>query len=126
MPLLCWALSATSATAQELGDGLQLHGFLSQAVVRSSDNNVGGDSASKVAWDMREMGVNMSWRPNPDWLVSGQALARWAGDADDGDLRLDYGFIDYTFLTYGDDRAGLRCAWARSRTLSASITLPAT
>lgn len=106
--LLCWALAGAGASAQELGDGLQLHGFLSQAVVRSSHNNVGGDSADKMAWDMREMGVNLSWRPAPDWLVSAQALARWAGDADDGDLRLDYGFIDHTFLTYGDDRVGIR------------------
>lgn len=105
---LTWLLAAGGAAAQELGDGVQLHGFVSQALVHSSDNNVGGDSAEGVAWDLRELGLNLSWRPHPDWLLSAQALSRRAGDADDGSLRLDYGFVDHTFLSYAEGRAGVR------------------
>lgn len=100
-----WSLSASS---QELAEGVQAHGFISQSVVVTSDNHVGGNSDSGLAWDLREMGANLSWRPNPDWLISGQALARWAGASDTGNLRLDYGFVDRTLFANGESQVGLR------------------
>lgn len=102
-----WAASVP-VSAQELGDGLQAHGFISQTVVHTNDNNVGGGSDDGVAWDLREMGANLSWRPTPDWLISGQALARWAGASDEGNLRLDYGFVDRTLHADGESQFGLR------------------
>jgi hypothetical protein len=93
---------------QELGPGLQAHGFISQSLVYTSDNQVGGDSDDGLAADFRELGANLSWRASPDWLFSGQALARWAGESDRGDLRLDYGFVDHTLLADGDDQVGVR------------------
>ncbi len=108
--LIVWGSAAlgTPVFAQELGDGLQAHGFISQSMVHTSDNKVGGNSGDDVGWDMREMGANLSWRPNPDWLISGQILARWAGDTDEGKLRLDYGFVDRTLFADGDTQVGLR------------------
>lgn len=93
---------------QELAPGLQAHGFVSQSLVYTSDNHVGGDSDDGLAADLRELGVNLSWRASPDWLFSGQALARWAGESDRGELRLDYGFVDRTLLADGDDQVGVR------------------
>lgn len=101
------ALAAT-ASAQELGNGIQAHGFVSQSVVKTSDNQVGGDSDDNLGWDLREMGANLSWRPAPDWLISGQALARWAGESDGGELRLDYGFVDRTLFADGTSQMGVR------------------
>ncbi len=94
--------------AQELGEGLQSHGFISQSMVHTSDNDVGGHSDDGIGWSLREMGANLSWRPNPDWLVSGQVLARWAGQTDEGELRLDYGFVDRTLFSDGDGQVGMR------------------
>ena len=54
------------------------------------------------------MGANLSWRANPDWLFSGQLLARWAGETDHGELRLDYGFADRTLFSDGENQVGLR------------------
>lgn len=102
------ALWFSSAGAVELGRGAQAHGFISQALVYSSDNNIGGGSDDGVATDMREVGANLSWRPGADWLVSGQVLARWAGASDDGDLRLDYGFVDRGLLADIDTSVGVR------------------
>jgi hypothetical protein len=102
------ALAIAPAAAVELGQGVQAHGFFSQALSHTSDNNVGGDSDDGVATDMREIGANLSWRPSPDWLLSGQVLARWAGESDTGDLRLDYGFVDRTLLSDVDTSVGLR------------------
>jgi hypothetical protein len=108
--LVFWwtALWSLSACAQELAEGVQAHGFISQSAVHTSDNNVGGNSDDGLAWDLREMGVNLSWRPNPDWLISGQALARWAGDTDEGGLRLDYGFVDRALYNSGEAQIGVR------------------
>ncbi len=102
------ALCVGFAQAQELGHGVQAHGFVSQSVIHTSDNHVGGSGEDSLGWDLREMGVNLSWRPTPDWLISGQALARWAGESDKGDLRLDYGFVDRTLFSDGDSQVGLR------------------
>ncbi len=102
------ALGVSLAQAQELGHGVQAHGFFSQSLVYTSDNNVGGNSDDALAWNLRELGANLSWRPNPDWLLSGQALARWAGAADKGEVRLDYGFVDRTLFANGEDQVGVR------------------
>lgn len=98
----------SSGRAMELGENLQMHGFVSQALVHTSDNRVGGGSDDGVGADMREMGVNMSWRPNPDWLLSAQVLSRWAGATDDGTPGLDYGFVDYAAFNDGLTRMGVR------------------
>ena len=105
---LCVVLAVFRVDAQELGQDIQAHGFISQSLIHTSDNNLGGDSDDGVASDIRELGANLSWRPNPDWLISGQALARWAGATDDGELRLDYGFVDRSVIADGDDQIGIR------------------
>lgn len=106
--LLAVALPSQHSRAQELGEGLQAHGFISQSVVHTSDNRVGGRSDDSLGWNLREMGANLSWRPSPDWLLSGQMLARWAGQADEGDIRLDYGFVDRVLFSDGDSQIGAR------------------
>lgn len=105
--MLCCIAWVGGANALELGQNVQMHGFLSQAAAISDHNNVGGDSSDGIAFDLRELGGNISWRPDPDWLVSAQVLARWAGKTDDGDVRLDYGFVDRTLLS-GEDRLGIQ------------------
>ena len=102
------ALVLPSAEAVELGDAVQAHGFFSQSLVHTSNNRFGGASDDGVATEMREIGGNLSWRPGADWLVSGQVLARWAGQSDKGDLRLDYGFVDHTLLADHNSSVGLR------------------
>ena len=108
LAVCCVALIAGQIQAHELGNGVQAHGFISQSLVYTSDNNVAGESDDSVATNLRELGANLSWRPKPDWLLSGQVLARWAGEADEGDLRLDYGFVDRTLFASGDSQIGLR------------------
>lgn len=104
----CAVCCAGWVQAQELGQGVQAHGFVSQSLVYTSDNNVGGDSDDSLSANLRELGANLSWRPNPDWLFSGQALARWAGESDRGELRLDYGYVSRTLLVSGAGQAGVR------------------
>lgn len=105
--MLCFLAWAGPAYTLDLGESVQVHGFLSQAAAISDHNNLGGKSSDGVAFDLRELGGNISWLPDPDWLLSAQVLMRWAGKTDDGDLRLDYAFIDRT-LTFGEDQVGVQ------------------
>jgi hypothetical protein len=101
-------LAAGPATAFDLAENVQAHGFVSQSLAYSSDNRVGGNSDDRVATDMREIGANLSWRANPDWLISGQVLSRKSGASDDGNLRLDYGQVDHTLWSDSNGTLGVR------------------
>lgn len=90
-----------------LPDDFQLYGFLSQGYVKTSANRFYGES-DKGSWDLREIGVNLSYRPRPELLISGQLLSRTAGNMYDGELRLDYGLIDYAPLMDLDRTMGVR------------------
>ncbi|MEW5770535.1 MAG: hypothetical protein AB1831_09250 [Pseudomonadota bacterium] len=99
-----WLVAGTAQADQNV----QVHGFLSQAAVHTDANNVGGSSEDGVGLDLRELGVNASYRPNGDWLLSAQALARWAGDSDEGDARLDYAFVDRTLSSDASHRVDVQ------------------
>lgn len=82
-------------------DTLQLHGFLSQALVVSDENNVFGPSSEGGgSLKFTELGANASLRPHEDVLIAAQVLSRRAGgDASDASPELDYGLIDYQLLS---------------------------
>ncbi|MDW8323249.1 MAG: hypothetical protein RMK60_04020 [Burkholderiales bacterium] len=84
-----------------IDEQLQVHGFFSQAAAMTDVNNVGGESSRGWAFDLREIGLNASWRPSTDWLLAAQGLMRWAGKVDQGELRLDHGFVEHSW--YWDD-----------------------
>ncbi|RTQ99932.1 hypothetical protein EKG36_16825 [Halomonas nitroreducens] len=78
-------------------DTLQLHGFLSQALVITDDNDFFGPSSSdEGSLKFTEIGANVSLRPHEDVLIAAQVLSRRAGgDGSDANPELDYGLIDY-------------------------------
>ena len=75
---------------------LQWHGFFGQSLLRSTENNLFGNSKQRGSFDYTELGANASWRVTPDWQVSAQLLGRRAGASDPGKVRLDYAFVSYT------------------------------
>jgi opacity protein-like surface antigen len=94
---------------QDLPYNLQLHGFFSQSWLKTTDNNVFGQSGSASgSFDSREIGVNGSMRPLTNLQISVQGLSRWAGEGSEGNFRLDYGFLDYTFFTGEASQLGVR------------------
>ncbi|WP_273144763.1 hypothetical protein [Halomonas sp.] len=89
------------ADSEEMLDTLQMHGFLSQALVITDDNNFFGPSSEdEGSFEFTEIGANVSLRPHEDILIAAQALSRRAG-GDGGDARpvLDYGIVDYQVLS---------------------------
>ncbi len=103
---LLWTTFAHAANL--MGSELQLHGFLSQGAVITSDNNFLGQSNDQVSTDFREIGMNASLRPTSDVQLSAGLLSHTAGATDNGELRLDYGLIDWTVLSNEQGRGGIR------------------
>jgi hypothetical protein len=92
---------------QTIWDRTQLHGFASQAVIRTSDNRWFGDSPD-TSFDFTEIGLNASMRVSPAFLLSGQVLYRRAGEMAENQVSLDYGLIDITPLSSAEGRLGVR------------------
>lgn len=107
--MLVAAFCPAIVQAVELMDGkLQLHGFVSQGIVFTSNNNFFGKTDDKVGTDFREIGVNFSLRPNSDIQVAAQLLSLKAGESSDGDVRIDYALLDWTALSGEWGRGGVR------------------
>lgn len=97
-----------SASAADFLSDVQLHGFVSQGVADTSHNQFFGSTPFRTGTGMREMGANISWQTTPDWLLSGQLLARWAGATDNGPARVDYAFVDHTLVNNAGHQLGVR------------------
>jgi hypothetical protein len=88
-------------------DGMfQVHGFLTQAYVKTTENQFFGDSTDG-SFDFRELGINASYRLSPSILLAAQLLSRRAGEMYDGSLDLDYAHVDYTLHIDEDKRIGI-------------------
>lgn len=88
-------------------EGLQIHGFASQAAVRTSNNRFFGNSP-ETSLDFTEIGVNASLPLNPQVLLAGQWLARRAGEMYNGTPALDYALADVTLASSTEQRWGVR------------------
>ena len=106
--ILCNTSIQASELSDSLPESLQIHGFASQGFIETSDNNFFGDSQNGGSFDYRELGLNASLRPLPNLQLSAQILSRTAGEGNNGDVRLDYGFADYSFISNETNLLGLR------------------
>jgi hypothetical protein len=105
--LICLMSSgARSADMEPRDHRLQIHGFLTQAYVKTTDNQFFGDSEDG-SFDFRELGINASYRFNPKLLTSAQLLSRRAGEMYDSSLTVDYAQLDYHLETNEQARLGL-------------------
>lgn len=125
LPALLWSLSVqadklpklpklptlpTLPKLPPLPHNLQIHGFASQSWLMSSGNNnfFGKSSSDSGSFDFRELGLNASMRPLTRLQFSAQMLSRTAGEGSPGNIRLDYGFMDYTYFSGESSQLGIR------------------
>jgi len=91
-----------------LPKSVQIHGFLSQGLIHTSNNNFFGHSDDSVSFDFREIGLNGSWRVIPNLQLAVQLVYRDAGKTDDLGVRVDYGLADYSFYSTESTLLGIR------------------
>ncbi|MFZ5764638.1 MAG: hypothetical protein ACOY4H_03470 [Thermodesulfobacteriota bacterium] len=96
-------LPVDQSTASAITETIQIHGFISQGYLDSSDNNFLADSVNGT-WQFHEAGLNLNARITDKLRFGSQLLSRDLGDYGDGRIRLDWGLIDY----HHRDWAGLR------------------
>lgn len=89
-------------------EDIYVHGFLSQAMFHSSDNNVYGHSDDGVALGLTEIGLNISYKPWDNIRFAAQGLYRRAGNVDKGNFYLDYALADLTLFNYTHGKIGIR------------------
>ncbi|MES9993530.1 MAG: TonB-dependent receptor [Candidatus Thiodiazotropha sp.] len=94
------------AEADAFNGMFQMHGFLTQAYVKTTDNHFFGDS-DDGSFEFHELGINASYRFTPRMMASAQLLSRKAGEMYDGSPDLDFAQLDYTLHSDQDDRIGL-------------------
>lgn len=110
--LCCTNLNLADASEDEslltLPKSLQIHGFLSQGFLHTSDNNFFGHSDDNLSVDFRELGINASWRALPDLQLAMQVVWRDAGPTDEDDLRIDYGLANYSLYSSESTLLGIK------------------
>ena len=100
-------LAAAKVGAIDTGaDGWRVDGFFTQNHLRSTHNNLFGES-TRGTFDYTEAGLALSWAPAPTFLLAGQALYRHAGAAENGG-RVDYLMAAWTPLATEGGSLGLR------------------
>ncbi|RKR04391.1 hypothetical protein C7446_1598 [Kushneria sinocarnis] len=98
------------ASASEIADTFQMHGFMSQALIVSDHNDFFGPSSEEGgSLEYTELGLNVSTRPSQNMLLAAQVLARKAGQGSSiTDPELDYGVLDYQLLADGNRTMGIQ------------------
>jgi len=97
-----------TVSSWKLPDTVQIHGFASQSYIHTSANDFLGHTSNMGSLDFTEMGLNGSWRPLPQLQASMQVVYRRAGRTDNQNVRLDFGFLDYSIVANADTLFGIR------------------
>ena len=101
-------LLSTVASAENIAANVQLHGFISQAYINTSDNNFWGETSADDHFGFRELGINISAQPSAALHLAGQLLARNAGTLEEDEVRVDYLLADYIFYSSQPRSLGVR------------------
>lgn len=89
-------------------DLFKVNGFLSQGYIKTDKNNFFGHSSDSGSFDFREIGLAASLRPTPKLQLSSQLLHRRSGKGSGGGIRIDFGFLDYSFINTPSAEFGIR------------------
>ncbi len=85
----------------------QIHGFLSQGFLWSSDNNCLFANTSNGDFRFNELGINFSFRPAENLRVGLQLFSRSLGYLGNNDVVLDWAYADYRYEDWLGFRAGI-------------------
>lgn len=92
----CWAVESM---------GVDIHGFISQGYLKTTDNNFIADSKDGT-FEFNEIGINFSNKLSDRMRFSVQLFARDFGETDDSEIRIDFAYGDYFFKDWLGVRFG--------------------
>lgn len=107
-------LMTPSASAIQLSDSVEMHGFASQGFVYSPDTPYATEDTDKGSFAFRELGLNLSWNISPQTRLTGQVLKREFGDSFDNGINLDYLLLDHQLVQANDGHFGVRIGRVKS------------
>lgn len=96
----------SAAQFQFAGKQIQVHGFLQQGFVKSTNNNFLTMKSTDGSFSMTDGGLNISSRLTPKLRVGAQVFSRNIGELSNGQVVLDWAFADYKFNDWFGIRAG--------------------
>ncbi|MBI9016087.1 MAG: hypothetical protein JEZ07_02385 [Phycisphaerae bacterium] len=94
-----------SEKADNIFSKVDIHGFISQGYIKSSDNNFLVDSKDG-SLEFNEMGINFSTQISNNLRVGMQLFSRDLGDVGNNDVVLDWAYGDYRFENWLGMRIG--------------------
>jgi hypothetical protein len=100
-------LGHARAVAQEEGESVQIHGFVSQGYIKSTTNNYLGPSARRQGnFEFSEVGINFTKQLGDRLRVGVQLFAHDLGPLGNYAPQLDWYYLDYRFFDWLGVRAG--------------------
>ena len=105
---LAFQLLAAPAQAEDPGDlesPIDIHGFVSQGAIKTSDNDYLGQS-ERGSLEFTEVGLNFTKSFGPDLRVGFQLFARDIGPLGNYQPQFDWYYLDYRFADWFGVRAG--------------------
>jgi len=103
--LLFICMNPWSALAIDLGETVQLHGFVSQGYMHSSNNNFLVSSRAG-SYEFTDAALNGNWSIMRDLRIGGQLFYRNLGDYSEDKVIIDWALIDYQPFEWAGIRLG--------------------
>ncbi len=101
---ICLAEDSGPSSIGDIADKVDIHGFISQGYISSSDNNYLGYESDGGTFDVNEIGVNFSADLNEKLRAGIQLFSRRHGEIEENDILIDWAYGDYSW----QDWLGLR------------------
>jgi hypothetical protein len=105
LAFLLLAAPAHAEDPEESESPIEIHGFVSQGAIKTSDNNYLGES-ERGSLEFTEVGLNFTKSFGPDLRVGFQLFARDIGPLGNYQPQFDWYYLDYRFADWFGVRAG--------------------
>ena len=103
--LIIFLMSLSLGVMAQDDAGMNIHGFVSQGYLKSSDNNYQGNTEDGT-FEFNEFGLNFSTELTDELRVGVQFFARDLGNLDNDKIIVDWAYGDYRFTDWFGVRAG--------------------
>lgn len=100
-------VSSEDASAQNVSNNVDIHGFVSQGFLYTTDNNFLADDTDNGSFEFNELGINFSTQVEDNLRLGMQLFSRDLGDIDNNKVVIDWAYGDYRFRDWLGIRAGI-------------------